>query len=103
MHYKNGRRVTLGDWVVGKTHNSQGVIVGIVIDMMPQQGPCNIKIHRWEGEQNYDAGVPEPFIPAQQTRGREDYGDANEFILAADGLRMVSAILGYGNWDGPYL
>jgi hypothetical protein len=103
MHYKNGRPVALGDWVIGKSHNSHGgVICGIVQEMMPQQGPCNIRIHVWKAEYYTEEGHPVT-VPPEKSKGGDDYGDAKEFIRADDGLRMISAIVGHGNWDGPYL
>lgn len=103
MHYKNGRKVTIGDWVVGVSHNSgHKPIVGIVIEMMPDQGTCNIKLHRWSDESFLDAGTRVEVQP-QNWHGKPDFGDAKEFILCEDGLRMVNAVLGHGNWDGPYL
>ena len=104
MHYKNGRRVNLGDWVVGRTHNSKGeAVCGIVIEIMPDRGNCNIKIHSWRDDQDYNEGVPEELVPAHESRGFVDYGDAKEFVRVDDGLRMISAVLDHGNWDGPYL
>ncbi len=102
MHYKNGRPVNVGDWVVGKTHNSKDVVVGIVLEMMPKQGPCNIKIHRWEEDLMID-DADTVRTPAHKTSGVVDYADASEFILASDGLKMVKAVIGFGNWDAPYL
>lgn len=104
MHYKNKRPVGVGDWAVGISHNSHGKpIVGIVLDMMPNQGNCNLKLHVWKEEVMDDGGHGETvIIPAHQTRGTIDYGDAKEFIRVDDGLRMVNAVVGSGNWDGPY-
>jgi hypothetical protein len=103
MHYKNGRAVSIGDWVVGISHNSEHKpVCGIVVETMPLQGACNIKIHVWRDE-HFTEGGEACCIPATESRGKIEYGDAKQFILASDGLRMVSAILGHGNWDGPYL
>jgi hypothetical protein len=45
MHYKNKREVKVGDWIVGPTHNSENkVVCGIVLELMPQQGPCNVRL-----------------------------------------------------------
>lgn len=103
MHYMNGRGVTIGDWVVGVSHNSNHKpICGLVVAMMPEQGPCNIRVHIWEDEYFTEEGHPRD-IPAVESRGKDHYGDAKEFILAADGLRMIKAVMGHGNWDGPYM
>lgn len=89
--------------MVGVSHNSNHrTVCGLVVEMMPKQGPCNIKIHRWEDEHFTEEGHPR-MIPAVESRGREDYGDAKEFITVEDGLRMVTAVVGHGNWDGPYM
>ncbi len=71
--------------------------------MMPKQGPCNIKLHRWEAYTDHDDGGPDHYTPAHETRGMADYADAAELILAADGLRMVEAVIEHGRWDSRYL
>ncbi len=102
MHYKNGRPVAVGDWVVGISHNSQNeTVCGYVIDIMPKQGPCNIKLLRWREEYYTEEGNPVT-VSIDKARPIEDYGDAKDFIRADDGLRMIHAIVGSGNWDGPY-
>lgn len=104
MHYKNGRKVEVGDWVVGVTHNSNHKpVCGIVVELMLEQGPCNIKIHRWEDEQGFNEGIPDPVIPAHETGGHPDYGDAKEFIRVDDGLKMIMAIINHGNHNSLYL
>lgn len=104
MHYKNGREVNLGDWVVGISHNSENCTVcGYVIEMMPTQGPCNIKILRWRTEHFTEEGNPVTVsIGDPHHHPITDYGDAKSFIRVDDGLRMVTAIEGHGKWDGPY-
>lgn len=104
MHYKNGREVNLGDWVVGISHNSENCTVcGYVIEMMPKQGPCNIKILRWRTEHFTEEGTAVTVcVGAPNHRPITDYGDAKEFIRVDDGLRMVAAVEGHGKWDGPY-
>lgn len=102
MHYKNGRQVNTGDWVIGISHNSQNKpVVGVVMEMMPKQGPCNIRIHCWREEYYTEEGHPMT-TPLEQTKGYDDYGDAKEFILCADGLRMVKAVVQFGAWESPY-
>lgn len=105
MHYKNGRPVTVGDWVVGPTHNSKNALcVAYVTGIMPEQGPCNIKLFIWSSEYCDDGDGGTPFtIPIEKAPPKIDYGDAKEFITCADGRRMVSAIWGHGRWDGPYM
>lgn len=101
MHYKNGRPVSIGDWVVGKTHNSNGEIrVGIVKETMPLQGPCNVKLHIWLSDYHHDDGGLNENIPAYNTKGKDDYADCAELVKCSDGLTMISAILEHGNWNG---
>ena len=85
------------------SHNSDNKpVCGLVVELMPKQGPCNIKIHRWEDETFTEQGEWRR-IPAVESRGKEDYGDAKEFITVEDGLRMVKAVVQWGNYDSPYL
>lgn len=110
MHYKNGRPVTNGDFVVGTSHNSNGRIVfGVVLEQMPQQGPCNIKIALVETDTRKSAEEREiSYVPLGGGKDRvlvtanfHDYGDAANFIKCEDGLRLAKAAF-YGRWDCPY-
>ena len=112
MHYKNGRPVEIGDFVVGVSHNSgQRVIVAVVKGMMPKQGPCNILLHEIvltsskiarEREHAFlDLHAGHPLDMAISVQPFEDYGDAQEFIKVEDGLRLAKAAK-YGAWDCPY-
>ncbi len=104
MHYMNGRPVKVGDWVVGRTHNSRGQCrVGIVQETMEKQGPCNVRLHVWLDQHFHDDGCPDHHVPATESRGEDDYADAKSLIKAEDGYRMVDAIEDHGKWDGPYL
>src|SRR6266496_4111705 len=99
MHYKNGRIVNIGDWVVGVSHNSRNKpICGLVMEIMPKQGPCNIRIHIWKDEHFAEQGHPR-MIPAVESRGQDDYGDSKEFIRVDDGLKMVKAVMQWGNYN----
>lgn len=103
MHYKNGREAKVGDWAVGPTHNSGNEPrVGRVLELMPLQGPCNVKLHIWRDRHYTEEGAP-VHVPAHKTEGETDFADAKELVLCADGYRMLSAIEGHGKWDGPYL
>ena len=103
MHYKNGRPVTIGDWVVGKTHNSNGQVrVGIVKETMPLQGPCNVKLHVWLSDYLHDDGGQNEHRAPHETRGQDDYADCAELIKCSDGLAMVSAVVEHGSWNGKY-
>jgi hypothetical protein len=103
MHYKNGREARVGDWVFGISHNSDNKpICGLVVELMPKQGSCNIKIHLWRDEYFTEEGHPRTTLSVD-SRGIDDYGDSKEFIAVEDGLRMVKAVVGHGNWNAPYL
>lgn len=105
MHYMNKREAHIGDWVAGPTHNSQGKIrVGIVRELMPEHGPCNVKLHIWPSEYNPgdDNGFKGEIIQSWDSRGREDYADAKELIHVLDSFRMASAVEKYGDWNAPY-
>jgi hypothetical protein len=110
MHYKNGRPVAVGDWVVGKTHNSQQrLVIGIVRELMPQQGTCNVRLECWD-RHNMVPHEERPESPDTIMMGsgghlaapRPDYADAAELITVADGYRMVAAVSSCGLWDAPY-
>lgn len=112
MHYKNGRSVELGDFIVGVTHNSGGQIVfGVVLQQMPLQGDCNIRISRIELSDTDRASDQErgclPFTSAPNnwclmTGNFDDYGNAADFIKVEDGLRLSRAAE-LGKWDSPYM
>lgn len=111
MHYQNGRPVELGDFVVGTSHNSAGKIVfGVVLEQMPKQGPCNIRIARIElsnvtlaEEQERPClrliGAPNQWC--LMAGNFDDYGDAAKFLKCEDGLRLSRAAK-FGKWDSPY-
>lgn len=110
MHYKNGRPVENGDFVVGVSHNSNGRIVfGIVLEQMPKQGPCNIRIALIDHTKRADAEQREiSYVPLGGTEERvlitanfHDYGDAANFIKCEDGLRLAKAEQ-FGKWNCRY-
>lgn len=110
MHYKNGRPVEIGDFVVGISHNSEGRIVfGVVLEVMPRQGPCNIRIARIERTSCKVADEREISHIRLQDDAQsalvtdfDNYGDAAKFIKCEDGLRLASAAL-LGKWDSNYI
>ena len=94
--------MAIGDWVVGISHNSEHqTVCGYVVDLMPKQGTCNIKILRWR-EEHYTEEGNSHIAPIETCRPIEDYGDSKSFIRVDDGLRMIHAVYGSGNWDAPY-
>lgn len=130
MHYKNGREARQGDWVVGPTHNSQSrIAIGIVLELMPQQGPCNLKLRTfpfgaWAKKQENPANgdLQPPFFPNFGGRGifveglspnssdvnseylwsHIDFADAAELFRVDDAERMANAVQSYGMWNSPY-
>lgn len=110
MHYKNGRLVSVGDWVVGPTHNSNhGLRIGRVLRLIERQGSCNVQLLVFPSllsSESDDYEGPCIIIPWDQKALRiryehNDYADCNELIRVDDGWRMVNAITVQGNWDAP--
>jgi hypothetical protein len=102
MHYMNDRIVNVGDWVVGISHNSEGKpVCGIVMELMPKQGPCNIRIHIWKDEFFTEEGHPRT-IKAHESKGENDFGDSREFVTVADAFRMLKAVTRWGDYRAPY-
>ncbi len=102
--------MTNGDFVVGTSHNSNGRIVfGVVLEQMPMQGPCNIKIALVETSSRKSAEEREiSYVPLRNnedsvlvTANFHDFGDAANFIKCEDGLRLSKAAK-YGKWDCTY-
>lgn len=109
MHYKNGRSVTVGDWVIGPTHNSEGkVVIGIVVEEMPKQGPCNVRLHSWKSfnlrpiEHTDDYRIALHFQqqgkPMALDTGSADYADAKELVHVIDAYNMLAAVTDHGDW-----
>lgn len=104
----------LDDVVIGRTHNSNnGVRIGIVLELIPAQGPCNVKIMllgSWvqllSGAMMLKAdrsiagkdGKPETLT----LRTGIDYADTKELLRVKDCYRMLEAVLKYGVFDCPY-
>lgn len=110
MHYMNGRNVTIGDWVVGKTHNGEGAMVGVVIQTMPQQGPCNVRLKVFpnygfsEYHRDDDSDgiiIPMEGKPPYKLSCRDDYADCAELLRVDDGLRLANAAK-LGHWQSNY-
>lgn len=110
IRYKNGRPVEHGDFVVGVPHNSNGhIVLGVVLEQMPLQGPCNIRIGLVQLAARKDADTREiSCVPLNDTADQalvtasfHYYGDAANFIKCEDGLRLAKAAH-FGKWDCPY-
>ncbi len=92
MHYKNGREAKVGDWVIGKTHNSgERLRVGYVKELMPEGGTCNVKMHVWLSGFDYCGGESTPLRP-YETRGEEDYAYTANLTHVLDGHQLVSIV-----------
>lgn len=94
--------------MVGTSHNSKGCIVfGVVLEEMPRQGPCNIRIALIHlstckaAEEQEISYLPLRDGQAIVTCGFDDYGDADKFLKCEDGLRFAKAAE-FGRWDCPY-
>ncbi len=114
MHYKNGRPASIGDWVVGPTHNSEGkLLVGMVMETMPEQGPCNVRLYVFPWYESRLNMTPESSSDWERDgcrvwtgkekaygmiAGREDFADAAKLIHVNDGHRMVAAFEDFGRW-----
>src|ERR1044071_8397305 len=102
MPYINGRPVTLGDWFIGPSHNSENKLaIGVVVQMMPKQGPCNVRLITFPswGFGVRDSQDESDCITTYSGDGktlkveyREDYADAKELVHVMDGFRMVTAV-----------
>lgn len=44
MHYKNGRPAKVTDWVYGPNHSGDMRCVGVIIELMENQGNCSARI-----------------------------------------------------------
>lgn len=108
MHYKNGRQVMVGDWVIGPTHNSHNELrIGKVLKLMEKQGPCNVQLLVFPAllsdlSDDYEGPclqIPREEKPKRIGYDANDYADCHELIRVDDGWRMVNAITVQGNWD----
>lgn len=121
MHYKNKVEAKFGHVVIGQTHNSKGAIrLGKIIELMPQQGPCNVKLlvfgfnpiqrpvsddDRWMLK-FYGSEI---LTTVRQLEGENrsievavDYADVSELLRVEDCFRMLNSILRYGEAEAPY-
>jgi len=118
MHYKNGRKANAGDVVVGVTHNSEGLLrIGYVLELMPQQGPCNVKLlvvgkgtdHMIGAEKDvpchrfYNGDILKGIRLSQYLMEiAEDYADCVELVTVTDAYKALKAIEQYSRYDSPY-
>ncbi len=110
MHYKNGRDIKVDEIVVGRTHNSEGYLrVGVVLELMPAMGPCNVKLMllgAWSllasGAAMLKTTVHFDGKPLILKTGI-DYADAKELYRIDDCYGMLDAVMDHGGWDSPYM
>lgn len=110
MHYKNGREIKVDEIVVGRTHNSEGHLrIGVVMELMPAQGPCNVKLMvlgAWSllasGQVMLQTTAHLNGKPLTLKTGI-DYADAKELYRVDDCYSMLDAVLDHGQWDSPYM
>lgn len=113
MHYKNNRPVSLKDWVIGPSHNSEGkLIIGVVAEIMPKQGPCNVRLETFPSFRFHALGPNDDShgVRVEVTDGdknevqyigsHRDYADANELLRVDDAFRAARAIEDFGRWEG---
>ncbi len=122
MHYKNGREAKVGDLVVGVTHNSERKLrVGKVLELMPKQGPCNVRLlaigtatglmvgsqndieaTRFNGGQILRATIRREGEPPHALEIGEDFADCKELFTVSDAFKAANAIHSYALPDSPY-
>lgn len=109
MHYKNGREIKVDEIVIGPTHNSEGHLrVGVVLELMPAQGPCNVKLMvlgAWSllasGQAMLQTTGHYDGKPLTLKTGI-DYADAKDLFRVDDCYKMLDAVLDHGGWNSPY-
>lgn len=102
MHYKNGRPAKVGDWVIGKTHNSgEHLRVCFVKELMPANGQCNVKLHVWLGSPSDYCGGYQPPKPRYELIGQDDYAYTANLIHVVDGYRLAVICAEAWQWDSP--
>ena len=100
MHYKNKKQAQVGDWVIGPTHNSQQkLVVGIVVELTPLQGDCNVKLAVFG-----DAECPYGLVPKGDPYKNifTDYADAKNLVPIVDAYRLVEAVYEHGLHESSY-
>ncbi len=118
MHYKNGKESKLGDLVVGPTHNSDHKLrIGRVLELMPKQGPCNLRLMVIGTPTGLMVGQ-EKDIEATRFHGgkiirtmtvhnfglevAEDFADCKDLVTVLDAYKALNAIESYSRYDSPY-
>lgn len=121
MHYKNGRPASVGDIVIGPTHNSeQKLRIGEVIELMPKQGPCNVRLsiigrttgimvgahndieaNRFFGGRVLTGPLRGDKLPTS-IEVAEDFADSKKLMTVVDAYRALDAIHSYALHDSPY-
>ncbi len=105
MHYKNGRLVSVGDWAVGPTHNSeQKIVIGLVVEVMEKQGNCNVRLAAFRSHdlQPYSSDDERDALAVRMGKDNAiyklgchyDYADAKNLVHVHDGYDMVDRVAG---------
>ena len=110
MHYKNGRECKVGDTVIGTTHNSeQKLRLGVVVRLMPEQGPCNVRLLLLNSHEPRGNGIPFAETtthydgkPIRIATGF-DYADVAQLAHVEDCFRLYDAIMKFGVWDSHFI
>ena len=80
MHYKNGREAKVGDLVVGKTYNTNGVTIsGTLISLTPGPDSCSCEVG-YLAVVPVDAPMPSYEKPVR-IAGSENHGNAGARVV----------------------
>jgi hypothetical protein len=71
-HYKNGVKAEVGDWVQGKTYNTQFPVAGQIISLTPNASTCNCVVAYLEAVPNLEGAGR---VEVTKVRGHQP-GDA---------------------------
>jgi hypothetical protein len=115
MHYRNGREAKVGDRVVGRCFNTQGLVAGTLVSLTPGPDACSAKVafletfpltqlQRSEVRSPGFVGTADKIVSIQGTEhhgnygvvaatvAREDYTECKN-LLHADDVAAVGALL----------
>lgn len=77
MHYKNGRLAQVGDPVVGTCYNTNGLVVGTLVEITPARETCNCKV---------------AFVGDAVTPVKVDYSQCSNFHHAEDAKQAIALL-----------
>lgn len=79
MHYKNGREAKVGDSVVGRCYNTEGLVSGTLLSITPGNDACSalvgfLSLHLADGPQPYN-------VQLVKYQGTQQHGGAGPKAL----------------------